>query len=120
MARLRDQPPTSLGGRAVTSAEDLAKGDGGLPPTDGLRYHLEGNGRVIVRPSGTEPKVKCYVEVVEPVRRRRRRHGPTYGAARHRPPSPPTASCRPGLTACGLGCRLTDGRACRMTVRLRS
>jgi phosphomannomutase len=67
MERLRDHPPTSLGGRAVTSAEDLAKGDGGLPPTDGMRYRLEGNGRVIVRPSGTEPKVKCYVEVVEPV-----------------------------------------------------
>jgi phosphomannomutase len=67
MARLRDRPPTGLGGRAVTSVEDLAKGDGGLPPTDGMRYHLEGNGRVIVRPSGTEPKVKCYVEVVEPV-----------------------------------------------------
>jgi phosphomannomutase len=51
----------------VTSVEDLAQGDGGLPPTDGLRYRLEGNGRVIVRPSGTEPKVKCYVEVVEPI-----------------------------------------------------
>jgi len=67
MALLREKQPTSLGGRAVTSAEDLAKGDGGLPPTDGLRYHLEGNGRVIVRPSGTEPKVKCYIEVVKPV-----------------------------------------------------
>jgi phosphomannomutase len=67
MARLRDKPPTSLGGRAVTSTEDLANGDGGLPPTDGLRYRLEGDARVIVRPSGTEPKVKCYLEVVEPV-----------------------------------------------------
>ena len=67
MTRLRDHPPASLGGRAVLSAEDLAEGEGGLPPTDGLRYHLEGNGRVIVRPSGTEPKVKCYIEVVEPV-----------------------------------------------------
>jgi phosphomannomutase len=67
MALLRSQPPTSLGGRAVTSAEDLAKGDGGLPPTDGMRFHLEGDARVIVRPSGTEPKVKCYIEVVEPV-----------------------------------------------------
>jgi phosphomannomutase len=67
MARLRDKPPTSLGARAVTSTEDLANGDGGLPPTDGLRYRLEGGARVIVRPSGTEPKVKCYLEVVEPV-----------------------------------------------------
>jgi phosphomannomutase len=67
MTRLREQPPTGLGGRAVTSTEDLARGEGGLPPTEGLRYRLEGNGRVIVRPSGTEPKVKCYIEVVEPV-----------------------------------------------------
>ncbi|MGZ4614049.1 MAG: phospho-sugar mutase [Actinomycetes bacterium] len=67
MARLRENPPTSLGGRTVLSAEDLAQGGGGLPPTDGLRYRLDGNGRVVVRPSGTEPKVKCYLEVVEPV-----------------------------------------------------
>ncbi|MGZ4631403.1 MAG: phospho-sugar mutase, partial [Actinomycetes bacterium] len=67
MARLRENPPTSLGGRTVVSAEDLAQGGGGLPPTDGLRYRLDGNGRVVVRPSGTEPKVKCYLEVVEPV-----------------------------------------------------
>ncbi|MGZ4593627.1 MAG: phospho-sugar mutase [Actinomycetes bacterium] len=67
MARLRENPPTSLGGRTVLLAEDLAQGGGGLPPTDGLRYRLDGNGRVVVRPSGTEPKVKCYLEVVEPV-----------------------------------------------------
>ncbi|MDQ1667710.1 MAG: phosphomannomutase [Actinomycetota bacterium] len=66
-ARLRENPPASLGGRAVVSAEDLAQGVGGLPPTDGLRYRLEGGGRVVVRPSGTEPKLKCYLEVVEPV-----------------------------------------------------
>jgi phosphomannomutase len=67
MARLRAAPPTSLGGRAVTATEDLAQGAGGLPPTEGLRYRLDGDGRVIVRPSGTEPKVKCYLEVVVPV-----------------------------------------------------
>ena len=39
---------------------------GGLPPTDGLRYLLEDGSRVIVRPSGTEPKLKVYLEVVEP------------------------------------------------------
>ncbi|MGW5675065.1 phospho-sugar mutase [Streptomyces sp. NPDC003860] len=69
MARLRSAPPVELAGLAVTSAEDLARGEGGLPPTDGLRYHLTGDyrARVIVRPSGTEPKLKCYLEVVIPV-----------------------------------------------------
>ncbi|MFI1827193.1 phospho-sugar mutase [Streptomyces sp. NPDC020412] len=69
MARLRSAPPVELAGLAVTSAEDLAQGEGGLPPTDGLRYHLTGDyrARVIVRPSGTEPKLKCYLEVVIPV-----------------------------------------------------
>jgi phosphomannomutase len=40
---------------------------GGLPPTEGLRYQLAEHARVIVRPSGTEPKIKCYLEVVVPV-----------------------------------------------------
>ncbi len=64
LARLRAQPPTTMGGFAVTSAEDLADGAGDLPPTDGLRYRLAEGGRVVVRPSGTEPKLKCYLEVV--------------------------------------------------------
>ncbi len=67
MARLRAAPPTSLGGLDVVSAEDLADGAGDLPPTDGLRYRLADGARVIVRPSGTEPKIKCYLEVVVPV-----------------------------------------------------
>ncbi|MEV8092384.1 phospho-sugar mutase [Streptomyces nigra] len=67
MRRLREQPPTELAGLPVTNAEDLTKGTDKLPPTDGLRYTLEG-ARVIVRPSGTEPKLKCYLEVVVPVR----------------------------------------------------
>ncbi|MER7930387.1 phospho-sugar mutase [Streptomyces sp. NPDC096057] len=66
MRRLREQPPTALAGLAVTKAEDLAEGTDKLPPTDGLRYTLDG-ARVIVRPSGTEPKLKCYLEVVVPV-----------------------------------------------------
>lgn len=66
MERLRAQPPASLAGLAVTRAEDLTKGTETLPPTDGLRYTLDG-ARVIVRPSGTEPKLKCYLEVVIPV-----------------------------------------------------
>ncbi|GII29586.1 phospho-sugar mutase [Planotetraspora mira] len=67
MARLRAVPPAELAGRAVESAEDLAEGVAGLPPTDGLRYHLSGDARVVVRPSGTEPKLKCYLEIVIPV-----------------------------------------------------
>jgi phosphomannomutase len=64
MDRLRASAPTSLGGRAVEAVEDLTTGVSGLPPTDGLRYRLAEGARVIVRPSGTEPKIKCYLEVV--------------------------------------------------------
>ncbi len=67
MDRLRAEPPAELGGRKVLAVDDLAEGAGGLPPTDGLRYRLEGDARVVVRPSGTEPKLKCYLEVVVPV-----------------------------------------------------
>ncbi|WFB86209.1 MULTISPECIES: phospho-sugar mutase [Streptomyces] len=66
MHRLREQPPTGLAGLPVTNAEDLTRGTDTLPPTDGLRYTLDG-ARVVVRPSGTEPKLKCYLEVVVPV-----------------------------------------------------
>ncbi|MFI1365863.1 phospho-sugar mutase [Streptomyces griseochromogenes] len=66
MRRLREQPPTELAGLRVVRAEDLTRGTDTLPPTDGLRYTLDG-ARVIVRPSGTEPKLKCYLEVVVPV-----------------------------------------------------
>ncbi len=67
MARLRAEPPATIGDTAVTRIDDLAEGDGGLPPTDGLRYFLSDGSRVIVRPSGTEPKVKVYLEAVEDV-----------------------------------------------------
>jgi phosphomannomutase len=66
MARLRSSPPASLAGRTVTSIDDLAGGLDCLPPADVLRLRLSGGGRVIVRPSGTEPKLKCYLEVVVP------------------------------------------------------
>ncbi|MER6011207.1 phospho-sugar mutase [Streptomyces bluensis] len=66
MRRLREQPPTRLAGLPITRSEDLTRGTDSLPPTDGLRYTLDG-ARVIVRPSGTEPKLKCYLEVVVPV-----------------------------------------------------
>ena len=67
METLRTSPPSSLGGLAVTSVDDLADGYRGLPPTDGIRLGLEGSTRIICRPSGTEPKLKCYIEVVVPV-----------------------------------------------------
>ena len=67
MDRLRATPLTSVAGVDVVRADDLARGDGGLPPTEGLRYFLADDSRVIVRPSGTEPKLKVYLEVVEPV-----------------------------------------------------
>ncbi|MEV6809068.1 phospho-sugar mutase [Streptomyces sp. NPDC051132] len=66
MRRLREQPPAELAGLPVVRAEDLSRGTDALPPTDGLRYTLDG-ARVVVRPSGTEPKLKCYLEVVVPV-----------------------------------------------------
>jgi phosphomannomutase len=65
--RLRDRPPTSLGGLAVVGVDDLSLGSESLPPTIGLRFRLADSARVVVRPSGTEPKIKCYLEVVIPV-----------------------------------------------------
>ena len=67
MERLRATPLTSVAGVDVARADDLAQGDGGLPPTEGLRYYLADESRIIVRPSGTEPKLKVYLEVIEPV-----------------------------------------------------
>ncbi|GAB3256792.1 phospho-sugar mutase [Nocardioides dilutus] len=69
MARLRATTPESLGGFAVEGVDDLALGSletTGLPPTEGLRFRLAEGARVVVRPSGTEPKLKCYLEVVVP------------------------------------------------------
>jgi phosphomannomutase len=65
--RLRSNPPTSLGGLEVLGVDDLAQGSASLPPTNGLRLRLAHDARVVVRPSGTEPKIKCYLEVVIPV-----------------------------------------------------
>ncbi|MFI9776010.1 phospho-sugar mutase [Streptomyces sp. NPDC051956] len=72
MTALRETPPTELAGLPVVKAEDLTHGTATLPPTDGLRYTLDGEyrARVIVRPSGTEPKLKCYLEAVIPVANR--------------------------------------------------
>ncbi len=74
--KLRAAQPTMIAGRSVEVLEDLKAltrtyADGktesiDLPASDVLIYHLSGGARVIVRPSGTEPKLKCYYEVVEP------------------------------------------------------
>ncbi len=64
MAALRTSPPETLGPLTVLSTTDYASGVDGFPPSDILRYDLEGDARVIVRPSGTEPKVKVYVDTV--------------------------------------------------------
>lgn len=67
MSRLRQAPPESLAGQHVIESADLAEGYRGLPPTDGVLYLTADDARVIIRPSGTEPKLKCYLEVVVPV-----------------------------------------------------
>jgi phosphomannomutase len=66
MARLRAPPPTALADQAVVSIVDLIHGTSKLPAADVLTYRLA-SGRVVIRPSGTEPKIKAYLEVVEPV-----------------------------------------------------
>lgn len=65
MARLRADPPTEIAGEPVATYDDLAQGRCGLPPTEGLRYLLRDATRIIVRPSGTEPKLKIYLEVID-------------------------------------------------------
>ena len=64
MAKLRENPPATLAGSPVAEVRDLSAGYEGLPPTDGILLLSESNSRVIVRPSGTEPELKCYLEVV--------------------------------------------------------
>ena len=66
LAGLRSNPPQEIAGRAVESIDDLAAPTDGLPPTDGLRLWLSGGVRIIIRPSGTEAKLKCYIEVITP------------------------------------------------------
>jgi len=66
VGRLVASPPATLGGLQVTSVEDLMAGIDGLEPTEGVRLRAGERARVVVRPSGTEPKLKAYVEVVAP------------------------------------------------------
>jgi len=67
MERLRATPPAELLGSPVVTNQDLSTGSvetTGLPPTEGVLLLSEDDTRVVVRPSGTEPKLKCYLELV--------------------------------------------------------
>lgn len=63
VASLRNSPPTHIDG-VPAAFTDLAIGTVDLPPTDGLRFDLPDGRRVIIRPSGTEPKLKCYLQAI--------------------------------------------------------
>lgn len=67
MANLREHGIASMAGSPVVTTLDLAHGVDGLPPTNGMLFLTEAGDRVIARPSGTEPKLKCYCEVIIPV-----------------------------------------------------
>lgn len=62
MLSLRTLPPTQIGSQAITSAEDLLAPAPDGPSGDVLRYRFADGSRVIVRPSGTEPKLKVYID----------------------------------------------------------
>jgi len=62
MSALRKSPPERIGTTTVRQVDDFAGGFAGLPASDILRYQLDDGSRVIVRPSGTEPKVKVYID----------------------------------------------------------
>ena len=64
LSKFRDATPTTIGRFSLTAFDDLEKPQDGLPPTNGVRIRLMDNIRIIVRPSGTEPKIKCYIEVI--------------------------------------------------------
>ena len=61
MTALRASAPTEIAGRTLTSVDDYVTGLGSLPPTNLLAWHLDDGSRVMIRPSGTEPKLKFYV-----------------------------------------------------------
>ena len=64
LSSLRSKPPVQIAGIAIEKIDDLSAPTDGLPPTDGLRIWLAGGIRIIIRPSGTEAKLKCYIEVI--------------------------------------------------------
>ena len=63
MVNLREAPPAEIANRKITDVVDYLPGFGGLPKSDVLAFFTEDDARVVVRPSGTEPKLKAYVEV---------------------------------------------------------
>ena len=67
MDAFRAEAPTRIGEFAVTSVRDYEKGRAGLPPSNVLAFGLEGGGQILLRPSGTEPKIKYYFELSDPV-----------------------------------------------------
>ena len=66
MASLRAAPPAEIAGLAVEKAVDYAAGDTGLPAADVLEFRLAGGAKLMIRPSGTEPKIKLYLSAVAP------------------------------------------------------
>ncbi|MFF7293469.1 phospho-sugar mutase [Microbacterium sp. NPDC008134] len=66
MLALRTLPPVQIAGRPVASVDDLLHAAAGQPSGDVLRYRLDDGSRVIVRPSGTEPKLKVYIDAAGP------------------------------------------------------
>jgi len=60
MEQMRLQPPERIGGLRVMESADVRQGYRGLPSADVLIYELEGGSRVVLRPSGTEPRIKAY------------------------------------------------------------
>lgn len=64
MRHLRSHPPTHIAKLKVSAIEDYLYGHGGLPSSDVLRFWLEDGSKLVIRPSGTEPKVKIYAEVM--------------------------------------------------------
>jgi phosphomannomutase len=65
MDAFRVSPPSRIGADAVRAVRDYKQGGGGLPPSNVLAFELESGGRVTLRPSGTEPKIKYYFELKE-------------------------------------------------------
>ena len=64
MSDLRETPPVTIAGLKVTGVVDYKAEGTGLPKANVLEYHLEGGAKFMVRPSGTEPKIKTYLSAV--------------------------------------------------------